>query len=746
MMLILPLVLTTIALAAPSDNQIVNGNFEDTGKGDVPTGWEKIVIGVAPTFRIDHDAHVGKSAACIDAPEQTRAYLSSSPIPVAPGEKLVGSAWVRVNDVQKGMGAVILIAQFSRADGSNASVAKVGVADVTKNGWQQIKGPIEVPEDVEQLRLRAGFSYTKGTCCWDDVEVHSEQPVVARVSLPGNRLSPAMEAIPVTVINRTGAKTPLHIALSLDDAPFAADVKLDGKHTQTVNVPVSIDKRGKAKLALNLHHKKDDKPFLTQSIALTIPPPIVLDPPSPTHWASQDGPPQIDGDVLLALKPKTSSGAKLIVNLLDESNKVRATWSTQKLGDGVNSYSIKPGALPQGKYSIEAVVQPAGGGGQPMRSTQDWFIIPRSKAKVTINEQGFCVADGKPVFPMGVFNSGDPEELAEAGFTVTHAYNATRVAAGVRPDDRKMLEYLDHTEKVGMKSLTMVPLEFAAHGEWDAFRRRIRMFRNHPAILAWDEEEGLARGDWKMETLVKVRQILKEEDPNHPFMVGDARDVIFRVKDRSNFFALDQLDMGMWWWYPLPLKKEKRIDALEGEEVSGLELTPPAFLTQAKTNKPIWVGVQSYKKENTRFPTPIEYRAQAYIAIAEGGKGLMWYGGYVTGGMFQAQNKTDAHWPEVKQLVTELKSLQDVFIGATETKPTLTPSDAPVSVALKRSPQRLVLIAANRGEKPVELTITSPAIKAGAVKVISEDRTVRAGAGQITDKFEPYGVHVYQLP
>ena len=68
-----------------------------------------------------------------------------------------------------------------------------------------------------------------------------------------------------------------------------------------------------------------------------------------------------------------------------------------------------------------------------------------------------------------------------------------------------MLEFLDSTEKAGMKALTMVPLEYAAAGEWDAFRRRIRMFRNHPALLAWDEEEGLARGDWKIETLAKVR-------------------------------------------------------------------------------------------------------------------------------------------------------------------------------------------------------------------------------------------------
>jgi len=57
-----------------------------------------------------------------------------------------------------------------------------------------------------------------------------------------------------------------------------------------------------------------------------------------------------------------------------------------------------------------------------------------------------------------------------------------------------------------------------------------------------------------------------------------------------------------------------------------------------------------------------------------------------------------------------------------------------------------VLIAANRGEKPLELTITSPSIKPGKVKIVSEDRTVQATAGEIKDRFEPYGVHVYQLP
>ena len=93
--------------------------------------------------------------------------------------------------------------------------------------------------------------------------------------------------------------------------------------------------------------------------------------------------------------------------------------------------------------------------------------------------------------------------------------------------------------------------------------------------------------NFKPDTLKKVVQIVREEDPNHPFMVGDARDVIGRVKDRSNFFPLNEMDMGMWWWYPLPLEKKARLDVLEGAEVSGLELVPPEFLTKANTHKPI---------------------------------------------------------------------------------------------------------------------------------------------------------------
>jgi hypothetical protein len=247
-------------------------------------------------------------------------------------------------------------------------------------------------------------------------------------------------------------------------------------------------------------------------------------------------------------------------------------------------------------------------------------------------------------------------------------------------------------------------------------------------------------------------------------MVGDARDVIGRVKDRANFFPLDEMDMGMWWWYPLPFKNPatQAAAALEGEEATARwnEMTPPSFLTQAKTDKPLWVGVQSYRKKGLRYPTPLEYRSQAYIAIIHGAKGLMWYGGYVHGGIFNAKDvkepkdardpkdveDAEGHWDYLKKLARELNDLSPVLLAPSIEMSKFQPDNALISVCLKQTGDRLVLLAANRGAEAVEVTFSSPKFKKGSAKVLSEDREVKISGGELRDKFESYGVHVYQLP
>ena len=78
--------------------------------------------------------------------------------------------------------------------------------------------------------------------------------------------------------------------------------------------------------------------------------------------------------------------------------------------------------------------------------------------------------------------------------------------------------------------------------------------------------------------------------------------------------------------------------------------------------------------------------------------------------------------------------------------PKFLPAGAPISVALKRAPGRLVLLAANRGAQAVDVTFQLPELAAGPAPVLAENRTVTAAAGELRDRFEPYAVHVYELP
>ena len=72
------------------------------------------------------------------------------------------------------------------------------------------------------------------------------------------------------------------------------------------------------------------------------------------------------------------------------------------------------------------------------------------------------------------------------------------------------------------------------------------------------------------------------------------------------------------------------------------------------------------------------------------------------------------------------------------------PADAPMSAVIKRTPNRTVLLAANRGGKAVDISFAMPEM-IQAAQVISEERSARVNEGKLTDHFEPYQVHVYEF-
>ncbi|MBN1491956.1 MAG: hypothetical protein JXA69_18735 [Phycisphaerae bacterium] len=732
-------------------NLVRNPGFEIPAAAKSPDGWSPLVIGAPAEFVVDaHSPHSGQASLRLRASEITRSYIESAPIAVAAGETLAVSAWVKSRDVPADKGTIIVIAAFAPDVGGPYQVSKVAVAD-RREDWQRLEGHVSVPAGAAVLRLRLGLSYSMGTLWWDDVRVEAAEPLVARVDVPEARLYPAQRSIPVVLLNRERVMGEVAVHVRLDKKPFAETVVLTGQPAQRIAVPVVIGARGKREVSVELRRPGSEAVvFASGLIGVTVPPPLTLGPLTPTHWAIEDGPPQFGGELEVALADAAGPPCELVVRVLDEEAEAVTTWSRTLNNDewaGVMSFTMGVPDAGPGDYHV--VVELRQATREPVTAEQPWTVIPRRAARTVLNADGFLEQDGRAVFPLGMFNNqARLAESAAAGFTIVHYYNAARVRSGQRPDDQRLKTAMDEAERHGMRCLLMVPLEYAFAGEWDAFRRRIRMFRNHPALLAWDEEEGVARGDMTPETLNEIRRILRVEDPHHPLMVGDSRDVIGRVSDRGRFFPVDSMDLGMWWWYPFPLRSQGG-DALQGEEASaGMALPLPTFLTERTTDKPIWVGVQAYKKPGAdgRYPTPTEYRAQAYLALIHGAEGLMWYGGSVTGGLFLKPE--EGHWDDLRALVGELREQAPLWMAATAERPTVRPDGAPIAAVIKTTNDGRVLFCANESLATHDVQLIVPGLSEleEIVPVLYEERAVMVTDGVLRDTFGPLAVHVYALP
>lgn len=737
------------ATAAPSarlsDGPALNLGFEIAAGDGLPAGWRRRSIGAEAAFAWDDTVvHEGRYSARITALEDTRSYFCSGLIPVTPGEKVTSSAWVKTAGVPPEKGTVIMIADFLVAD--HAPVGgpmKVAVAAKTGD-WELIRGAVTAPARANFVQLRCGFSYSRGTCWWDDVQVTLALPVAARVVLHEGRLVPADDRVAIEVFNRDGRRESVTVRLTHTPSIVTEALALTGEFRQRVELPLRGLTPGRQKLTLELIGANAQRLMSTGEQIVTVPPPLNAAPLIPTHWVREDGPPRFEAEVWTALRERRP-GTQLALRVIDATGRERANQRVAAPASptaGAARFQVTlPGAEP-GAYRVQVSVE--GAASPEFIIEQPWHVIAREQARVTLNADGFPAAGGRALFPLGMFNNtAKLEESVAAGFNLVHMYNAARVEPGSRPDDQRLKNELDRAERLGLRCLLLVPMEFAEAGQWDAFTRRIRMFRNHPALLAWDEEEGLARGDLKPADLRRIRRILQEEDPHHPFMVGDAHDVIGRITDRSRMFPEESMDLGMWWWYPFPLKS-RVTDALEGTEAGGAVLEAPTFLTQRQTAKPIWVGIQAYRKPGAteRYPTPAEYRAQAYLALISGAKGLMWYGGSVTGGLFL--NPREGHWEKLKTLVREVSGLAPLLLTPARPAPGLAPATSAVSAGWREAAGRGVLMIVNCGPQPWQGEVRVPGLAATALTPLggSDAPPVRALAGAVRVTLDAYDTRV----
>ena len=327
-----------------------------------------------------------------------------------------------------------------------------------------------------------------------------------------------------------------------------------------------------------------------------------------------------------------------------------------------------------------------------------------------MNRDGYPGQDGKGDLPARHLQRRrtDSAEAGAAGFTVTHAYNAVRVATRTASTPTSAPRTSSTgTRKAGCDALHG-PDEAADRGRLRTrFRHRIcACSATIPALLAWDEEEGFARGDIKPETLKKIREILRKRTRTTPSWSATRAMLISRVKkDRSDFFPARRDGPGDVVVVSDPASRPRdRGNALQGEEgPRGTELVPPTSSSDAMTDKPIWVGVQSYKKPQTwaRYPNATRVPRAGVPRAHQRREGADVVRRLRHGRPLPRPE--EGHWDDLKRLAGELHGLADVFMAPFAEAPKPLPDRASISVALKRAPDRHVLLAANRRPDPVEV-------------------------------------------
>ncbi len=307
--------------------------------------------------------------------------------------------------------------------------------------------------------------------------------------------------------------------------------------------------------------------------------------------------------------------------------------------------------------------------------------------------------------------------------------------------------------------------------------RIVEALAGHPALGAWkgaDEPRNpfKAAGSTPPANLVRGRRTLSALDPDHPLVIVQApRGSVDGLVPYRPAFDIGGVDI-----YPVSYPPQIHSDQRNTDISVVGDVT--RWIRAVAGTKPVWVTLQiawsgvipTVAKPNIvpRLPSGNELRFMAYQAIANGARGLVFFGGHLT----EVASPADAaagwnwsFWREALQpLVQELSStaLAPALVApAPRWKIATKPATKEVELVTRQTDRFLYVIAVRRGGGTSRITITGlparltggqvlfeyvqdpapPPIRADAQKF----RSVAVEGGSFRDWFAPHDAHVYRF-
>jgi hypothetical protein len=190
-------------------------------------------------------------------------------------------------------------------------------------------------------------------------------------------------------------------------------------------------------------------------------------------------------------------------------------------------------------------------------------------------------------------------------------------------------------------------------------------------------------------------------------------------------------------------------------------LATRALVGLTRKGQPAWATIEASDQElswtaaNTKGPTGAQMRAEVWMSIAGGAKGI----GYFTiafgrGKAFKWNNLTDEIKAEMKRTNGELTELTGpIVLGDTDKKlavsgdETKEPSAAghAIQAIRKEYKGKTYVLAVNVTAQAAKATLKLEGVSAKKVAVWKEDRSLDAADGAFSDEFKPLAVHWYVI-
>lgn len=171
----------------------------------------------------------------------------------------------------------------------------------------------------------------------------------------------------------------------------------------------------------------------------------------------------------------------------------------------------------------------------------------------------------------------------------------------------------------------------------------------------------------------------------------------------------------------------------------------------AGETKPVWTCIETTRIEATgRKPTPAEVRAQVWMSLIHGSRGLIYFVHQFTPTFVEAGLLADAEMlAAVTAINREITALAPVLNSPSVTNQVhvrTVSSAAPIATMTKEHGQFTYVFAVAMRPLSTEVEFASENFRdVTKVEVIGESRTRPIAQGKFTDTFAPYAVHLYRI-